>query len=118
LRLIYSDNHEKVLEVTEPNLIPLVISKVAGARPLIKESGHGNNLKSQLEVSQKLLLDARSVRSDFDLLCIIWISHASVLGFHVGFSALLKIMITAVKLQPEEYDEVQFLITKYTTQTP
>jgi hypothetical protein len=107
-----------VLEGTEPNPIPLVISKAAGARPLIKESGYGNILKSQLEVVQKLSLDARSVRSDLDLLCSIWINHASVLGIHVRFSAFLKIMVTDVKLQPGEYCEVLFLITKYITQTP
>jgi len=38
---------------------------------LIKESEHASNLESQLEGSRKLSLDARGVRSDFGLLCII-----------------------------------------------
>ena len=94
---------------------PLVISKEAGARSLIKESGHGSNLESQLEGPRKLSLDARAVRSDFDLLCNIWISHASVMGIRVGFSGLLTILNTQVMLQPGEYDEVLFLITKSIT---
>jgi len=90
---------------------------VAGARSLIKESGHGSNLESQLEGPRKLLLDARAVRSDFDLLCVIWISRACVMGIHVGFSGLLKLMNTHVTLRAGEYDEVLFPVTKSITQT-